>query len=89
MTPTPSRPDEAKSGRVLVRMPISLHEALSRIAQAEGVSMNQFIGGVLAVAIDWRAEYKPHRPVEEIRHDLTWEMWRDKVRRPAGGRAPG
>jgi hypothetical protein len=89
MTPTPSRPDEPKSGRVLVRMPISLHENLSRIAQGEGVSMNQFICGVLAVAIDWRSEFKPHRPLEEIRHDITWEMWRDRLRRPAEGRAPG
>jgi hypothetical protein len=89
MSPTPPRPDEAKSGRVLVRMPISLHEALSNIAQAEGVSMNQFICGVLAVAIDWRSEFKPHRPLEEIRHDITWEMWRDQLRRPADGPAVG
>jgi len=89
MTPTDPRPDELKSGRVLVRMPISLHENLSRIAQAEGVSMNQFICGALAVAIDWRSEFKPHSSVEEIRHDVTWEMWRDRVRSFAGGRAPG
>ena len=88
MTPTPPRPDEAKSGRVLVRMPISLHEDLSRIAQAEGVSMNQFICGVLAVAIDWRSEFKPHRPIGEIRHDIAWEMWRDRVRSPAEGGGP-
>ena len=70
-------------------MPITLHEALSRIAQAEGVSMNQFICGVLAVAIDWRSEFKPHRPIEEIRHDITWEMWRDRLRRPIEGPAVG
>ena len=74
---------------MLVRMPISMHENLSSIAQGEGVSMNQFICGVLAAAIDWRSEYKPHRPPEEIRHDITWEMWRDRLRRPAEGRAPG
>jgi hypothetical protein len=89
MTPTHSRPDEAKSGRVLVRMPITLHEDLSRIAQAEGVSMNQFICGVLAVAIDWRSEFKPHRPLEEIRHDIMWEMWGDRLRRPVEGPAVG
>jgi len=85
MSPYTARPDEPKSGRVLVRMPISMHEHLSRIAQAEGVSMNQFICGVLAVAIEWRSEYKPLKPVEEIHHDIAWDMWRDRVRRGEAG----
>ena len=86
MTPTASRPDETKSGRVLVRMPISLHEGLSRVAQGEGISMNQFICGVLATAVDWRSEYKSERPIERIRNDLEWEMWRDRVRAGAAQR---
>jgi hypothetical protein len=81
MSPTPSRPDEEKSGRVLLRMPVSMHEALCNIAQAEGISMNQFICGVIAVAVDWRSEYKPTRPIEQIHNDVAWEMWRDRVRR--------
>jgi predicted HicB family RNase H-like nuclease len=38
MSRTTSRPDERKSGRVLVRMPISMHEYLFDAAQAEGIS---------------------------------------------------
>lgn len=68
--PYEPRPDEEKSGRVLVRMPITMHKALADIAQAEGISMNRFIGGVLAVAVDWRSEYKPERPIEEIHDDV-------------------
>ena len=41
----------------------------------------QFICGVLAVAVDWRSEYKPQRPIEEIHNDLDWAMWQDRVRR--------
>jgi hypothetical protein len=79
--PYSPRPDEEKSGRVLIRMPISMHKALSDIAQAEGISMNQFLCGVIAVAVGWRSEYKPQQPIEEIHNDVTWEMWRDRVRR--------
>jgi antitoxin HicB len=68
--PYEPRLDERKSGRVLVRMPISMHKALSEIARGEGISMNQFICGVLAVAVDWRSEFKPQRPVEEIHNDV-------------------
>jgi hypothetical protein len=81
MTSATSRDyEEPKSGRVLVRMPLSLHEALFRSAQGEGVSMNQFICGVLAVAVGWRGEFKEHKPVQQIRNDLDWEMWRDRMR---------
>jgi hypothetical protein len=76
---------EPKSGRVLVRMPITLHEALFRMAQGEGVSMNQFICGVLAVAVEWRSDYKPDRPIQQLRNDLEWEMWRDRLRGQGGG----
>jgi antitoxin HicB len=36
------------SGRFLVRVPRSLHARLSRKAQAEGVSLNQYVAGVLS-----------------------------------------
>lgn len=44
------------SGRLLLRMPRSLHEELARAADRDGVSLNQFITGVLASAVDWRRE---------------------------------
>jgi HicB family len=44
------------SGRLLLRMPRSLHEELARASDRDGVSLNQFITGVLASAVDWRRE---------------------------------
>ena len=57
-TEEPSRPKEAAShsGRLLVRMPGTLHDELARAAEVEGVSLNQFITGALARAVDWRTE---------------------------------
>lgn len=60
--PTPPSSDEPRtdaaaathSGRLLVRMPATLHDRLAHAAKAEGVSLNQFITGVLASAVEWR-----------------------------------
>jgi RNA polymerase sigma factor (sigma-70 family) len=48
------RSTTSHSGRLLVRMPQSLHADLSRAAEREEVSLNQFITSVLASAIGWR-----------------------------------
>jgi hypothetical protein len=42
------------SGRLLVRMPKSLHAELSRAAEREGSSLNAYIIGVLSASIAWR-----------------------------------
>jgi antitoxin HicB len=42
------QPIEAYSGKFLVRLPRSLHARLARRAAQEGVSLNQFLTGVLA-----------------------------------------
>jgi hypothetical protein len=42
------------SGKLLVRMPASLHDELARVAEAERISLNQLIAGILASAVDWR-----------------------------------
>jgi predicted RNase H-like HicB family nuclease len=42
------------SGRLLLRMPQSLHAVLARAAESEGVSLNQFITSSLASVIGWR-----------------------------------
>jgi predicted RNase H-like HicB family nuclease len=47
------------SGKLLVRMPATLHDDLARMAETEGVSLNQFITGVLASAADWRSQGAP------------------------------
>jgi RNA polymerase sigma-B factor len=44
------------SGRLLLRMPRTLHEQLAKASERDGVSLNQFITGVLASAVDWRNE---------------------------------
>ncbi|MGZ4270107.1 MAG: sigma-70 family RNA polymerase sigma factor [Solirubrobacteraceae bacterium] len=51
---TAERPEPARSGRFLVRMPQSLHDALAREAEAEGVSLNTLICNALAGAVSWR-----------------------------------
>jgi hypothetical protein len=49
------RQDEAThSGRLLVRMPPTLHADLARAADNEGISLNSLIVGVLAGAVAWR-----------------------------------
>jgi RNA polymerase sigma-B factor len=42
------------SGRLLVRMPQSLHAELARAAEREEASLNQFITSSLASAVNWR-----------------------------------
>jgi predicted RNase H-like HicB family nuclease len=46
---------QSHSGRLLLRMPQTLHAELSRVAERENVSLNQFITDVLAGALGWRA----------------------------------
>ena len=44
----------AHSGRLLVRMPPTLHSDLARVADREKVSLNTLIVGLLGGAIGWR-----------------------------------
>lgn len=48
-----------RSGKLLVRMPASLHDELARAAAAEGVSLNQLITSALASAVGWRGSGEP------------------------------
>jgi antitoxin HicB len=50
------------SGRLLVRMPQSLHAELARAAEREEVSLNQFITSSLASAIGWRRDEATDAP---------------------------
>ena len=43
------------SGRLMLRMPQSLHAELARAAQSEEVSLNQLITGLLAAAVGWHS----------------------------------
>jgi len=53
------------SGKLLVRMPATLHDELARAAESEGVSLNQLITGVLASAVEWRSSEGGVRRSEE------------------------
>ena len=55
------RAASSHSGRLLVRMPQSLHADLSRAAEREEVSLNQFITSVLASAVGWRVGDEPEQ----------------------------
>jgi len=52
------------SGRLLVRMPKSLHAELARTAERDGTSLNAFIVAALSGAVGWRtpADGTPARP---------------------------
>ena len=47
-SPSAAHPLEGYSGKFLVRVPRSLHARLARTARTEGVSLNQYVNGVLA-----------------------------------------
>ncbi len=49
----PAKKAAQHSGKLLVRMPATLHDELARAAETEGVSLNQLITGVLAGAVEW------------------------------------
>ncbi|MBI2909642.1 MAG: toxin-antitoxin system HicB family antitoxin [Chloroflexi bacterium] len=48
--PPPVEPQKS-SGKIVLRMPPSMHESLIRVAQLEGVSLNQYMLTALARAI--------------------------------------
>jgi HicB family len=49
------RSASSHSGRLLLRMPKTLHADLTRASEREGVSLNQFITDALAGALVWRS----------------------------------
>lgn len=52
------REKPAPSGRLLLRMPRTLHAELARRAERDGTSLNQFITDALATTVGW-GEEKP------------------------------
>jgi RNA polymerase sigma-B factor len=51
-----SKAQAAHSGRLMLRMPQSLHTELAQAAEREEVSLNQFITNTLAASMRWHAE---------------------------------
>jgi hypothetical protein len=52
----------APSGRLLLRMPRTLHADLARAAEREGTSLNQFITAALATRIGSGPDEQHHQP---------------------------
>ena len=50
------KPLATYSGRLLLRMPRTLHGELTRAAEREGVSLNQLITDVLSSAVGWQGK---------------------------------
>jgi RNA polymerase sigma-B factor len=68
-TPEPEPPakpakQSGHSGRLLLRMPRTLHDDLAEAAEREGLSLNRFITGTLTSAIQG-ADVEPGRRVEQ------------------------
>ena len=60
------------SGRLLLRMPRTLHAALTQAAERENVSLNQFITDSLASVVGWRrasADGKTGAPAPPINQE--------------------
>jgi RNA polymerase sigma-B factor len=55
----PGQEAGARSGKLLVRMPATLHDELAHAAEAEGVSLNQGMTSALASAVGWRTGERP------------------------------
>jgi predicted HicB family RNase H-like nuclease len=66
-----SRPTPSHSGKLLVRMPATLHDELARAAESEGVSLNQLITGVLASSVAWRTPARADADAAERSRGLT------------------
>jgi predicted HicB family RNase H-like nuclease len=47
------QPAKPRSGRLLLRLPQTLHGELAAAAERDGVALNTFIAGTLAAAIGW------------------------------------
>jgi antitoxin HicB len=60
--PQPRTPQDAFSGRLMVRMPKSMHREAARGARREGVSLNAFITAAVARELGRHDEW--HRPAE-------------------------
>ncbi|MWR36410.1 toxin-antitoxin system HicB family antitoxin, partial [Helicobacter pylori] len=82
--------ERSYGGRVLVRMPPNLHRRLAEGAEAEGVSLNQHIVGLLAEASVLHAVKNEIRGLLECVITLQqrmddWEAYQFEYRSPQQG----
>jgi antitoxin HicB len=75
------------SGRLLLRMPRTLHADLTRASEREGVSLNQFITDVLAAAVAWRGATATTLRVDGVTSPLNQEPGAESLTtEPSSGR---
>ena len=55
--------EPTRNGKILLRLPASLHERLAWQAEREGVSLNQLLLGIAAGAVGWSAGHAAGPPV--------------------------
>ena len=61
------RSEATPSGRLLLRMPRTLHAALTKAAERENVSLNQFITDALAGSLGWRTTGRKAQVTRQVR----------------------
>jgi RNA polymerase sigma-B factor len=66
------KPKDGHSGRLLLRMPHSLHAELAEAAEREEVSLNQFITNTLAAAVSWQKAGKDGVGGADPRQSPRW-----------------
>jgi hypothetical protein len=59
--------EHRQSGKILVRVPVTLHEALVREAAAEGISLNQLILSKLSIGLGLLCSARPAGDRTEIK----------------------
>ena len=69
------RHDEDFSGKFVVRVPKSMHRRLAEAAQADGVSLNQWIVAALASALGAELPHKPQRTLNRLLADEDPTLW--------------
>jgi RNA polymerase sigma-B factor len=67
-----SKPRSGHSGRLMLRMPQSLHSELAKAAEREEVSLNQFITNTLAASLSWHTTGDESAPERESRPSPQW-----------------
>jgi RNA polymerase sigma-B factor len=69
---TSSKARSGHSGRLMLRMPQSLHGELAKAAEREEVSLNQFITNTLAASLSWHTQGDEPASARDSRQSPRW-----------------